>query len=340
MEPMVLAESYVHTLDPFAVEFTPGVGIRWYGLAYLAGFLIGWLLLKWLAATRRVELKPTQVGDFLTWLILGVLLGGRLGEVFFYQPDLLWTFEASFPFWGVLAIHKGGMASHGGMIGVALAAFLYARKIGIPGWHALDVTAVLAAPGLGLGRLANFINGELWGRPLPESMRESPPIWSVKYPDEMFLEGFANGPQVDRLASIVEFGADIGPREALRNAAYAGRTDVIEAITPYLTPYYPSQLFQTASDGIVLFAAVLLAWLVPRKPGIVSGVFLVVYGVLRIATEQFRGQYATEWGASTLTVAVGLSATMVVVGLVILLICSRRNVEPLGGLLPKKDRPA
>ncbi len=331
---MLLAESYVHTLDPFAFEFSEGIGIRWYGLAYLSGFLFGWLMLRWLAATNRVALKPNQVGDFLTWLIVGVLVGGRLGEVLFYSPELLWTFDGSFPFWGVLAIHKGGMASHGGMIGVLVAALLYARKIGIPSLHALDITAVLAPPGLGLGRLANHVNGELWGRPLPEAMRESPPFWSMKYPDEMFDPAFEHTAQLGRLQTLVEPDGTITLVESLRNAAYAGRSDVVEAIAPYLTPHYPSQLFQTASDGVVLFAAVLLAWLVPRKPGIISGVFLVVYGILRIATEQFRGQYATDWGGSTLTVAVGLSAVMVAIGLGVLVVCSRRNVEPMGGLLP------
>ena len=337
---MLLAESYVHTLDRFALEFSDGIGIRWYGLAYLSGFLFGWLFLRWLAKTNRVLIKPAQVSDFLTWLILGVLLGGRLGEVFFYSPDLLWTFESSFPFWGVLAIHKGGMASHGGIIGVLIAAFLYARKHGIPSWHAIDITAILAPPGLGLGRLANFINGELWGNPLPQSMHASPPFWSVKYPDEMLDSSFANSAELARLQSMVESSESLTLQETLRNAAYAGRVDVVEAITPYLTPYYPSQLFQAASDGVVLFLALILVWLVPRKPGIIAGVFLVVYGILRIATEQFRGQYSTEWGSSTLSVAVGLSALMVALGIAVLIVCSRRDVEPLGGLLRKKNRPA
>lgn len=330
---MTLAQSMVHTLDPFAWQISDAFGIRWYGLAYLTGFVVAWLVLKWLASTGRVLLKPTQVSDFFTWLIVGVLVGGRLGYVFLYSPDLMWTFSGEFPFWGVLEIHKGGMASHGGMAGVIIASILYARKAAIPAWHVLDITAFLAPPGLGLGRVANFVNGELWGRPLPESMHANPPWWSVKYPDEMTLESFPHGAEIDVLSPMVEIIPTEFPRQALRDAAYAGRTDVVDAIAPYLTPYYPSQLFQAASDGVVLLLALILVWLLPKKPGIITGTFLVIYGLLRILTEQFREQFTTEWGYSSMLVAAGLSGVMVVIGFSVLAYCGTRPTPRIGGLL-------
>ena len=117
---VLLAEAYLHRLDPFAVEFPaswqnlPFVpeGIRWYGLAYLAGFIIAWLFIRWLARTGRSPIPERAVGDLMIYLVIGVLVGGRLGYCLFYDPHLLIEFEKTFPFWGLLGIHRGGMASH------------------------------------------------------------------------------------------------------------------------------------------------------------------------------------------------------------------------------------
>jgi phosphatidylglycerol:prolipoprotein diacylglycerol transferase len=185
---LTLAESYLHTLDPFAIEFPRGWplgGIRWYGLSYAAGFVFAWLSYKWFARTGRSSLKSESVGDLVMYIIVGVLIGGRLGYVLFYQIALLWDFAAAFPFWGVLAINKGGMASHGGIIGFIVAITLFARSRGVPALHLLDIGALSCTVGLGLGRVANFINGELWGKALPAAHQASPPFWSVKYPAEI-----------------------------------------------------------------------------------------------------------------------------------------------------------
>ena len=337
---MLLAESYIHALDPFAWQISDSFGIRWYGLAYLTGFVVAWLLLKWMASTGRILLKPTQVADFLTWLIVGTLAGGRLGYVCLYSPDLIWTFSDTIPFWGVLEIHKGGMASHGGMIGVVVAAILYARKQQINPWHLLDTVGFIAPPGLGFGRLANFVNGELWGRPLPESMRADPPAWTIKYPDEILIESFPRGVEVDSLVTMVTVPPNGSIRQSIRDAVYAGQENVSEALAPYLTPFYPSSLFQALSDGLILFIALVVVWLVPRKPGIITGAFLVVYGILRVLTEQFREQFTTNWGYSSMVVAGGLSGIMVLIGLLILFYSSKRDTQKLGGLLPRQAEPA
>ena len=171
----ILAESMVHTLDPFVFRITDTFGPRWYGVSYALGFVAAWLVLRWLSRTGRTPLRPELLGDFITWCIVGVVVGGRLGHVLLYERDILWTFSSSFPFWEVLAIHRGGMASHGGITGVILACVLFARRHGIAPLAVVDTSAFIAPAGLMFGRLANWVNGELVGKVLPASMQASPP---------------------------------------------------------------------------------------------------------------------------------------------------------------------
>ncbi|SIS67138.1 Prolipoprotein diacylglyceryl transferase [Roseivivax lentus] len=153
--------------------------LRWYALAYIAGILIGWRIA--LAAIDRPALWPAatppmtrlQVEDFLTWIILGVIIGGRLGFVMFYQPAYYLANPVE-----ILFVWQGGMSFHGGLAGVAGALLLYCRKIGASVLSTADMLAIATAPGLLLGRIANFINAELWGRPtdLP---------WGVIFPGDL-----------------------------------------------------------------------------------------------------------------------------------------------------------
>jgi phosphatidylglycerol:prolipoprotein diacylglycerol transferase len=150
------------SISVFGVDLT----LRWYALAYIVGILIAWRLA--VIATRRVQLwadntppmRPEQVEDLLTWIILGVILGGRLGFVLFYQP----AYYLQNPI-EILRIWQGGMAFHGGLLGVVIASWLYCRRHAIPVLPAADLIAHTVPAGLLLGRLANFINAELWGRP-------------------------------------------------------------------------------------------------------------------------------------------------------------------------------
>ncbi|WP_298920717.1 prolipoprotein diacylglyceryl transferase [uncultured Roseobacter sp.] len=154
------------------------LALRWYALAYIVGILIGWRLAVLAVKTPRlwrndtVVMTPTQIEDLLTWVIVGVILGGRLGYVAFYQP----AYYAQNP-GEILAVWQGGMSFHGGLLGVILAGFLFTQRHRIPRLSAADVMALGVPPGLLLGRLANFINAELWGRPtdLP---------WGVAFPTE------------------------------------------------------------------------------------------------------------------------------------------------------------
>ena len=107
---------WVHDLDPFLIQFSGSMGIRWYGLAYVTGFICAFFFMKWFSEKKISSLTVDQASDFLTSLILGVLFGGRIGYALFYSPQLFTDFRSDFPFWGVLAVWEGGMASHGGFL--------------------------------------------------------------------------------------------------------------------------------------------------------------------------------------------------------------------------------
>ncbi len=146
-------------LDPVAVSIGPVV-IRWYALAYLAGFVLGWRYGLYLARGNPQGVRPVLYDDFLTWAVIGTILGGRAGYVLFYQLP----YYLSDPL-EMLRIWHGGMSFHGGMLGVILAAWLFARRHKVGFFAFTDVLACVAPIGLCLGRLANFVNGELYGRP-------------------------------------------------------------------------------------------------------------------------------------------------------------------------------
>jgi phosphatidylglycerol:prolipoprotein diacylglycerol transferase len=323
---MLLAESYLHSLDPYAFRFGDGFGIRWYGLAYVAGLLIAWGMASWMSRTERSLIPTTRVSDMMMWIIGGVLIGGRLGYVLFYDPRLLIGFEQSFPWWQALAIHQGGMASHGGILGVIVALLIFAARNRIPLLHPLDVAALIATPGLFLGRLANFVNGELWGEPWRGEGEA--PAWTVKYPNEVLYNPGAF--DLEPLRSTV--GGEASFHERVVMEAQAGNQTVLDVLQPQLTPFYPSSLLQALSDGPILLAALVLVWWRPRKPGVIAGCFLVFYSLLRIITEFFR--QPDEGVALVMGLSRGqqLSLFQMMIGLILLIWCATRRVEAVGGL--------
>jgi phosphatidylglycerol:prolipoprotein diacylglycerol transferase len=151
---------WVHDLSPFLVRFGDNFGIRYYGLAYLLGFGAAHWLLHHYARAGRSLLPAAQITDLMVAIVIGVLLGGRLGYFLFYQPGLVREDPLA-----LVRVWEGGMASHGGFVGVAAALWWFARSRRLPFLHLGDLIASVAAAGLLLGRLANFINGELWGKP-------------------------------------------------------------------------------------------------------------------------------------------------------------------------------
>ena len=152
-------------IDPVALWLGP-LSVKWYGLAYMAGLLLGWLYVKQLLRAERLwprEKRPLPVDgadDLLLFMTIGVLVGGRLGNVLFYEPIYYLQNPLEIP-----AVWKGGMAFHGGLVGSILAIVLFARRVGADAWSVFDLCAAATPIGLFFGRLANFINAELWGRP-------------------------------------------------------------------------------------------------------------------------------------------------------------------------------
>jgi phosphatidylglycerol:prolipoprotein diacylglycerol transferase len=236
------------TLGPFA--------IRWYALAYIAGILLGWRYCVAMVRNPRLwgdrppTLKPPQVDDLIFWVTFAIILGGRLGYVLFYMlvnPDQRAGLMAN-PF-EVFEIWKGGMAFHGAAIGVGLAIIGFARANRVSFLGVLDLVAAAEPIGQCFGRIANFVNGELWGRPT-----DAP--WGVI---------FCNG-------HIAAENGGVCPQEVL-------------------VPRHPSQLYEAALEGVVLFLVLRFAthrlkWL--QRPGAVTGLWLIGYGAIRIALENVR----------------------------------------------------
>lgn len=172
---------WVHDLDPFLWQISGEIGIRWYGLAYLAGLVLGGLLLRRWIRQGRLPLRSGELQDLVFVVGLAMVIGGRLGYCLFYQPSLLISFGDGFPWWGVLRLMDGGMASHGGIAGLAVGAWWWSWRHRRPLGVLADAVAVGAPIGVVCGRLANFWNGELWGRPCDPSLP-----WGVVFPNETF----------------------------------------------------------------------------------------------------------------------------------------------------------
>jgi phosphatidylglycerol:prolipoprotein diacylglycerol transferase len=166
----MLLAYWVHNLDPFLIRFSESFGIRYYGLAYMLGFAGAvWLLHRYHRAGRS-PFGSNTIGDLITYLVFGVMLGGRLGYFLLYQTELVFQDPLA-----LLRVWEGGMASHGGFVGVAVALWLFARKHQVPFFHVSDLIATTAPLGLLFGRVANFINGELYGKSATVS-------WAVIFP--------------------------------------------------------------------------------------------------------------------------------------------------------------
>ena len=266
---------YLHNLDPFIFHLTETIGARWYGLAYVLAFTCGYALLLWLAKRRYADLQPAQVGDFITWAaIFGVMLGGRLGYVLFYRPEMLRE-----PL-SILRVWEGGMSSHGGIIGLVLFTVYYARRHKLSWMNLSDNLGVAAPLGLFFGRCANFINGELYGRPA------SVP-WAVQFPNEL-LEP-PNAAEAERaVAACQQIDPAITTPEAIIQSMHT-HPEVASVLRGILTPRHPSQLYEAFCEGILLFA---ILWIVRtriRSPnGVLAGLFLVCYAIFRILVENFR----------------------------------------------------
>lgn len=284
---------FLHHFSPFIVELRNGIGLRWYGLAYVLAFLLGYRLYLWLARQRYTDLPPEKVADFITWAaIFGVMLGGRLGYILFY--DLHAMLEHP---WQMLRVWEGGMSSHGGILGLIIYTYYFSRRHRVS-WTSLGDCLVVVAPiGICLVRLANFINGELYGRVAHVA-------WAVQFPTELL-----DKPDLAEAAGAEGY---ISARDLIEHA----RTDpaVAARLREVLPPRHPSQIYEALLEGVVLFAA--LWWLrtrmkVPR--GVLTGAFFILYAALRIAGEFFR-EPDPAWHVGAISAGQFLSLFMFLIG--------------------------
>ena len=258
-------------VDPVAVHLGP-LPIRWYALAYIGGFICGWIGLRAFVADERLwrpgQARPTREGvdDLLVNVALGIIVGGRLGHVLIYDP----AFYLAHPL-EILQTWKGGMAFHGGLIGALVGMALFARGQGVPFLTISDICAAVSPIGIFFGRLANFIKPEMWGRPADVP-------WAMVFP-----------------------GAGDEPR-------------------------HPSQLYEAGLEGVALFLVLLVAVRAGalKRPGLVTGLFGVGYGLARIFCEFFREpDPAQEALANGLTMGMALSLPLVLTGAALLFLSLR-----------------
>lgn len=338
---------WTHDLSPVIFRVF-GLSIRWYGVSYLAGLFVAWLALRQLAKRNLVLIPTSRVEDFMMMMAIGVIAGGRLGYCLFYAPDLFITFENRLPFWGVLMTNQGGMASHGGILGVILMSWRISRGFKnadgeiegrCPPLHVMDIAAFLVPFGMFFGRIANFINSELLGR-IVAMPGQHAPWWSVRFPQEI-MTGHApelSPAQATELRRLIEIHklpgeTDTTGIEAMIARLQHGSTDLRAQLEPLLAARHPSQLYQAVAEGIVLGLVLWFIWRRPRLPGVVGCWFLITYGVLRIGTELFRlpdDQLAVQRIAG-LSRGQWLSVLMILAGTMILRIVLKRGGQKLGG---------
>jgi len=258
-------------INPILLELPGPFAIRWYGMMYLVGFTIGFLILRRLAKTGRLPVNVEQVGELLGLLALGVIVGGRLGYVLFYNPSMILSNPLE-----IFVLWEGGLSFHGGLIGVAAAFWWFARRAGVPFLTMADGIVLAAPPGIAGVRLANFINGELYGRVAAESVP-----WAMRFP-------------TDPVALRLMGTSTARPEEIYRAVRIARADGSWQQIESQIPLRHPSQLYEAALEGVFLFAALWTLVFMARRfgwkirKGVLGTLFLIGYGGCRIFVENFR----------------------------------------------------
>lgn len=302
---------FVDNFNPFIFRLWDNVGPRWYGLAYVLAFVCAFFVVRWLTRRGYCDLPPPRVSDFITWTALfGVLVGGRLGYVLFYKPQMLRE-----PL-SILKVWEGGMASHGGMIGILLFTFYYARRHKLA-WMNLGDALVVAAPiGLFFGRCANFINGELYGRAALVP-------WAMQFPKEL-LESLRLADQA--VAASTKIDPQLTTPEQIIDAARSNSA-ITDALRSILTPRHPSQLYEAFCEGVLLFV---ILWFIRTRlgqpNGFLTGAFFICYAIFRIVCEQFREPDAALVGI--LTRGQFLSFFLIAIGIAFIIAAKMQSVFP------------
>lgn len=292
--------TYIHDLDPIILNI-PGtpLALRWYGLAYVAGFVLGYYVLQWMSRRQLFCVSQEKLGDFVTLVcIFGVLIGGRLGEFFFYWlPEHGLSGLLNDPTW-VFRVWEGGMASHGGIIGVILTCLWYAWRHKTSAAGLIDGVGIVCTLGLFFGRIANFINGELYGRiTTPDT-----PI-AIKFPQEIFE--LAPQQQIQALAAVEHAAGGSISSLALPGEVFFDTFSRLcrendaarEALGQFLNPRYPSQLFEAVGEGLLIFIILMSVRLLWKNApaGTFSALFAFLYAAARITCECFKEPDASVW---------------------------------------------
>jgi phosphatidylglycerol:prolipoprotein diacylglycerol transferase len=304
---------YLHDLSPFVVRFTEGFGLRWYGLGYLAGFVAAFLLVKGMAKKGVCAVPENQVSEFIFWAcLLGVFVGGRVGSMLLYDfGNFLQNPLIVFKVW------EGGMASHGGIAGLMIYLFWYSHRHNISWLGVGDMICATAPVGIFCVRCANFINGELYGRPANVP-------WAVQFPAEL-LDNQELATRV--FAKLQVFPATIHEMYGvLHQYIEQARTDPAaqEFLRGILTPRHPSQFYEAGLEGALLFAILFpLARSGKAPQGLVSGLFFVLYAIFRIVVEGFREPDASLIGP--LTRGQFYSVFMIAIGLGFIVFALKRG---------------
>lgn len=288
---------FLHDFSPYIYRFPNGMGLHWYGLAYVLSFLIGGWVYQWLAERGYTDLPKAQVSDFICWAaVFGVMIGGRVGWILFYG---IWQDHALDPWYWPIAVWEGGMASHGGILGLVLFTFYWSRRYKVS-WTSIGDCLVVVAPiGLFLVRMANFWNGELYGKPAGEPGGVASVPWAMLFPKEL-----------TNPIPLEVIQHDEAVRQHLREI---------------LPPRHPSQLYEALLEGVILFAILWILRTRFRLPrGVVTGVFFVLYAVLRIIGEIFR-EPDPGWQVGSISAGQFLSIFLIFIGVAFIVFGMRRQ---------------
>src|SRR5690606_6699392 len=268
----VLLEIPYHFIDPVAIPLPGPVDVRWYGLGYVFAFTVGYYILRYRSREGFLALDDEAIGDLVFGLILGTIIGARLGYILFYVFASFAENPAR-----ILRIWEGGLSFHGGLAGVVLAAAWFVRKHRVDFIALLDSLALGVPTGIFAVRIANFINGELYGRVTTDAVP-----WAIRFPtDPTALQLLG----IDRVAGIRQ--RELAILEAERSGAWA-------AIRDQVPLRHPSQIYEALTEGLLLGLILWTIYLVAKRRGIrlptglLAGVFLTGYGIFRSTVELFR----------------------------------------------------
>lgn len=290
--------NYIHDLSPVIIEFTEKIKLRWYGLAYVMGFLVAYWVLLRLSKEKLFVVKPEKVSDLVTLTaFFGVFLGGRVGYVLFYMvPEKGWGYLTHDPL-TIFKVWDGGMASHGGILGIMLFTLSYAYRHKVS-WAGIGDGMTIVAPlGVFFGRIANFINGELYGTTTKDGA-----WYGVKFPASLLEDrdklghalteaSFVN-PKVEQLMMNVDREIPSDMNWALNQVIEISREDpaVLEALGNHIDLRHASQLYEGFLEGLLIF--LVLYFMRVKFPkmanGTITGCFFLMYAGFRILVENVR----------------------------------------------------